>query len=54
MLNVEQDLAGLSVVADELVQGVAVRHPPGDARVVRQRNHRVALDRQISLAAEPT
>ena len=44
MLDVEQDLLLLAVVADEQVERVAVRHPADQAGVGRQRDHRVALD----------
>lgn len=44
MLNVEQNLLLFSVVSDKGVQGVAVGHPPNQARVGGQRDHSIALD----------
>lgn len=44
MLDVQQNLLLLSVVSDEGVQGVAVRHPSNQARVGGQRDHCVALN----------
>lgn len=44
MFNVEQNLLLLSVVSDEGVQSVAVRHPANQAGVGGKRNDGVALN----------
>jgi len=50
VLHVEQHLAAVAVVADELVEGVAVGHPADDADVVAQGRHGVAPDGQVAPA----
>jgi general stress protein YciG len=46
VLDVEQDLARLAVLADERVQRVAVHHPADQPRVGRERHDRVLRDRE--------
>eukprot|EP01137_Pigoraptor_chileana_P037296 Opistho-2@34174 len=49
VLNVQQDLPALAVVADKRMECVAVWDPANQATVGRQRNHRVPLDAQVAL-----
>ena len=44
MLEVEENLLLLSIVADQRVERVAVRHPADQSRVRRQRDDRVPLN----------
>jgi len=48
MLQIQQNLLLLAVVADQRVKRVAVRYPADKAGVCRQRNHRAPLNSTAS------
>ena len=47
MFHIQHDVAALTIVADEVVQGVAVGHPADEARSGAERHHCVALDGEV-------
>ncbi|KAI6776023.1 hypothetical protein HG530_002781 [Fusarium avenaceum] len=51
MLDVEQDLATLTVFPNKNVEGVAVGNPPQQTTILRQRDCRIALDVKMALEA---
>lgn len=51
VLNVEQDLAGITVVANEHMKGITIFDPSHQTSVRRQRYYGVSLDMQTSLEA---
>lgn len=48
MLDIQQNLLFVSVISDQRVQSVAMRHPANQAAFRAQRNHHVSLYRQIA------
>ena len=48
MLQIENDLFLVSVVLDEAVQSVRMRHPSDQTRICRQRYYGEPLDSQVT------
>mmetsp|Transcript_13522 Transcript_13522/g.28909 ORF Transcript_13522/g.28909 Transcript_13522/m.28909 type:complete len:454 (-) Transcript_13522:2570-3931(-) len=53
VLHVESHLAGVPVLADECVQGVAVGHPADEAAVGAEGDDGVACNREVALRGSP-